>query len=81
MMYRAIIAAALSALWLVAFGSNALVLSGTAHAGNTVKSSKSNTSDRGTTVKSSKSNTSDRKGGNYKSGGSPVGFPGGGRGY
>jgi hypothetical protein len=94
MMYRAIIAAALSALWLIAFGSNALILSGTAQAGNTVKSSKSNTSDRATnlnssrsniyrstTVKSSKSNTSDRKGTNNRPGGLSPGFPGGGRGY
>ena len=77
-MYRAIIAAALSALWLIAFDSNTLMLSGTAQAGNTVKSSKSNTSDRGTTVKSSKSNTSDRnKGGNKNPGSPPTGAPGG----
>jgi hypothetical protein len=75
-------------------GSKTLNLSGSAHAATnlnssrsniyrtkTVKSSKSNTSDRTTTVKSSKSNTSDRKGTNNKTGGSPLGFPGGGRGY
>jgi len=67
-MYRAIIAAALSALWLI--GSNAVMLSGTAHAGNAVKSSKSHSSHRGAS-KSSKSNTSDRRGGNMNSGNPP----------
>lgn len=72
-MTRAIITAALSALWLIACCNvptsmvdlTTPALSGTAQAG--------------TTVKSSKSNTSDRKGGN-KTGTPPSGSPGG-RGY
>ena len=85
-MSRTILTAALAALWLIAFDtvpasvSNTPALSGSAHAGNTVKPSKSNTSDRSTTVKSSKSNTSDRKGGSNKTGNQPFGIPGG-RGY
>jgi hypothetical protein len=69
---RIILTASLTALWLIAFDtlpasvSNTPALSGSAHAG--------------TTVKSSKSNTSDRKGGNKKPGNPPTGTPGG-RGY
>jgi hypothetical protein len=72
-MSRTILTAALAALWLIAFDvapasvSNTPALSGTAHAG--------------TTVKSSKSNTSDRKGANKKPGNPPAGSPPGGRGY
>jgi hypothetical protein len=57
----------LAALWLIAFDtvpasiSNMSTVSGAAHAG--------------TTVKSSKSNTSDRKGGKKKPGGPPTGSP------
>ena len=72
-MSRAVLRAALSALWLIAFnavpsvpGSNTPTVSGTAHAG--------------TTVKSSKSNTNDRKGTNKKPGTPSPGIPGG-RGY
>ena len=70
--------------------ATALGFSGSAQAGTTVKSSKSNTSDRmgggggkgaaarATTVKSSKSNTSDRMGGGGGRGvgGMGIGFPG-----
>jgi hypothetical protein len=71
-MYRIILTAALSTLWLIAFDtvpasiSTTPMVSGAAHAG--------------TTVKSSKSNTSDRKGGKKKPGNPPTGSPGG-RGY
>jgi hypothetical protein len=71
-MSRIILTAGLATLWLLAFDtvpasvSNTPALSGLAHAG--------------TTVKSSKSNTSDRKGSNKKSGNPPTGTPGG-RGY
>ena len=81
-MSRALITAAVSALFLIAIDAGPVTsaLSGSAQAGTTVKSSKSNTSDRTTTVKSSKSNTSDRKGGNKKTGNPPFCMPGG-RGY
>ena len=71
-MSRTILTAALAALWLIAFDtvpasiSNTPALTGSAHAG--------------TTVKSSKSNTSDRKRGIKKPGNPPLGVPGG-RGY
>ena len=72
-MSRIILTAALAVLWVIAFDTvpasvsgSAPGLSGLAHAG--------------TTVKSSKSNTSDRKGGSKKSGTPPMGIPGG-RGY
>ena len=71
-MFRIILTATLAALWLIACDlvpaslSNTPALSGAAHAG--------------TTVKSSKSNTSDRKGGNKKPGNPPTNAPGG-RGY
>lgn len=70
-MSRIVCTTGLATLWLLAFDtvpasvSNTPALSGSAHAG--------------TTVKSSKSNTSDRKGGK-KSGNPPTGTPGG-RGY
>jgi hypothetical protein len=73
MMCRTILTVALAALWLVAFDtvpasvSNTPAFSGPAHAGTTVKSSKSNTSDR-------------NKGSNKKPGNPPTGIPGG-RGY
>jgi len=71
-MTRTILTAAFAALWLIAFDvapanvSNTPALSGAAHAG--------------TTVKSSKSNTSDRKSGKKKPDAPPTGSPGG-RGY
>jgi hypothetical protein len=71
-MSRTILTATFAVLLLIAFDaapaniSNTPALSGAAHAG--------------TTVKSSKSNTSDRKGGNKKAGNPPTGAPGG-RGY
>jgi hypothetical protein len=67
-MSRAIIAAVLAALWLIAFDtlpasvSKDPALSASAHAG--------------TTVKSSKSTTSDRKRGSKKTGNPPAGIPG-----
>jgi hypothetical protein len=70
-MSRIILTGALAALWLIAFDtvpasvSNTPTLSGAAHAGTTVKSSKSNTNDR----KNPK-----------KPGNPPTGTPGG-RGY
>ena len=78
-MSRAIIIAALSALWLIG-SAHAQYDSSNSARSTTVKSSKSNTSDRTTTVKSSKSNTSDRKGANKQPGTQPWGTPGG-RGY
>jgi hypothetical protein len=72
-MFRIILTTGLAVLWLIAFDavpasvSNTPAFSGSAHAG--------------TTVKSSKSNTSDRKSGNKKPGNPPVGSPPGGRGY
>jgi len=71
-MSRIILTGALAALWLIAFDtvaanvSNTPTVSGAAHAG--------------TTVKSSKSNTSDRKTGGKKPGNPPTSTPGG-RGY
>ena len=71
-MSRTILTAALAALWLIAFDtvpasiSNTPALTGSAHAGTTVKSSKSNTSDRKREIK--------------KPGSPPTGIPGG-RGY
>ena len=71
-MSRTILTAALAALWLIALDtvpasvSSMPAVTGTAQAG--------------TTVKSSKSNTSDRKGSNKKGGTPPIGTPGG-RGY
>jgi hypothetical protein len=68
-MSRIILTATLAALWLIAFDtvpasvSNTPTLSGSAHAG--------------TTVKSSKSNTNDRKGSNKKPASPPTGTPGG----
>ena len=93
-MYRIILTAALSAVWLIALhavpsvpGPNVPTLSGSAQAApKNLNSSRSNIY-RGTTVKSSKSNTSDRgttvkssksNTSDRKGGGSPI--PGG-RGY
>jgi len=85
-MSRIILTLASAALLLIALagvpsvpGSQAPMLSGSAHAATNLNSSRSNVY-RGTTVKSSKSNTSDRKGGNKKPGSPPAGIPGG-RGY
>jgi hypothetical protein len=85
-MYRIILTATLSALWLIVLDrvpdvldSKVPTLSGSAQAAKNLNSSRSNIY-RGTTVKSSKSNTSDRKGGNKKTGNPPMGIPGG-RGY
>lgn len=82
-MSRAILTAALSALWLIALGampsvpdSKVPTLSGSAQAApKNLNTSRSNIY-RGTTVKSSKSNTSDRK--NKKPGTRPTGIPGSG---
>jgi len=71
-MTRAVLTTALAILWLLALDtmpasvSSTPMLSGAAHAG--------------TTVKSSKSNPSHRKGANKKPGTPPTGIPGG-RGY
>jgi hypothetical protein len=72
MMSRIILTAALAALWLMAFDTvpasvdNTPALSGAAHAGTTVKSSKSNTSDR-----------KRKKPGTPPTGSPPTGAPGG----